>query len=107
MEGINYRSPKESSEEELKQHRFELVIDNKKIGSAELDYFSRPIPLYQLTELYVDYEQKGKGYASQIMDTVEEWLRSRKKPGILADGIFEDDPAKGMYAKRGWKEYQV
>jgi ribosomal protein S18 acetylase RimI-like enzyme len=105
MENIRYSSPKESVEQdELPQHRFELVIDEEVIGAAELDYYSKPIPLYQLTDLYVEYEFKGKGYASKIMDQVETWLRNRKKPGVLTEAILEGDAAQGMYEKRGWKK---
>ncbi len=103
MEHIQYSSPKESIEhDEMPQHRFDLVVDGERIGAAEIDYFSKPLPLYQVTDLYVDFEHKGKGYASQIMDQVEAWLRDRKKPGILVEAILDGDPARGMYERRGW-----
>ena len=103
MEGIRYSSPKESIEQnELPQHRFELIVDGKCIGAAEIDYLSKPLPLYQITNVYVDFEHKGKGYASQIMDQVEAWLRERKKPGVLVEAILEGDSAQGMYERRGW-----
>jgi GNAT superfamily N-acetyltransferase len=103
MENIQYLSPKESMENgDEPQHHFDLIIDGEKIGSAEINYFSKPIPLYQVTDLYVDFEHKGKGYASKIMDEVEKWIRSRRKPGILVDAIMEGDVAQGMYEKRGW-----
>lgn len=105
MESINYLSPEEVLEKgEIPQHHFDLIIDGKKIGSAEIDYFSKPLPLYQVTDLYVDFEYKGKGYASQIMFKVEEWLIERKKPGVLVEAILSGDPAGGMYKKRGWVE---
>ena len=105
MEGIRYSSPKESIEDgEMPQHRFDLVVDGERIGAAEIDYVSKPLPMYQVTDIYVDFEHKGKGYASQIMEQVENWIKVRKKPGILVDAIMEGDPAQGMYAKRGWKE---
>lgn len=103
MEKAQYLSPKEAMEnDERPQHHFDLVVDGVKIGSAEIDYFSKPLPLYQVTDLYVDFAEKGKGYASQIMTQVEEWLTERKKPGVILDAIVEGDPAEGMYAKRGW-----
>ncbi len=102
---IKYVSPKEAMiEDDLTHHRLDLIIDDKKIGSAEINYFSKPLPMYVLSDLYVDYDQKGKGYASKIMERVEKFLVERRKPGFLADAIFDDDPAKGMYAKRGWIE---
>ena len=87
----------------MPQHRFDFVVDGERIGAAEIDYFSKPLPLYQVTDLYVDFEHKGKGYASQIMDQVETWLRERKKPGILVEAILDGDPAQGIYERRGWK----
>jgi len=104
MEGIQYSSPKESVDQDEKpQHRFDLVVGGERIGAAEIDYFSKPLPLYQVTDLYVDFEHKGKGYASQIMDQVETWLRVKKKPGVLVEAILDGDPAKGMYERRGWQ----
>jgi GNAT superfamily N-acetyltransferase len=103
MERIRYRSPKESMEEgDDPQHTFDLIVNGEKIGSAEINYLSKPLPLYQLTDLYVDFEHRGKGYASKLMDQVECWLKERKKPGVLVEAILEGDPALGMYAKRGW-----
>ncbi len=104
MERIHYRSPVESiGADEMPQHRFDLFVDNVCIGAAEINYFSKPLPLYQVTDLYVEFEYKGKGYASQIMDQVEAWLRDRKKPGVLVEAILDGDPAQGMYERRGWQ----
>ena len=103
MESIDYISPEDAIENhEPPQHRFDLIVDGEKIGSAEIDYVSKPLPMYQVTDLYVDFEHKGKGYASKIMDQVENWLKERRKPGILVEAILEGDLAYGMYAKRGW-----
>lgn len=100
---IEYSTPKRSIEkDEIPQHRFDLIVDGKEVGAAEIDYFSRPLPMYQLTSLWVDPDKKGQGYASQILDKVESFLRKKKRPGILADGIMEGDPASGMYGRRGW-----
>ncbi len=100
---INYSTPGESiAEGEVPQHRFDLVIDGEKVGAAELDYFSRPLPLYQVTDLFVDFEHKGEGHASKILEQVEDFLKQKKKPGILVDAIMPGDKAEGMYARRGW-----
>ena len=110
MEGINsenikYLSPKEAEDlGESPQHHFDLFVNEKKVGSAEIDYFSKPLPLYQLTDLYVDFDLKGKGYASKILDKVEKFLIERRKPGLLVDAIIAGDPASTLYSKRGWKE---
>ncbi|HWP61472.1 MAG TPA: GNAT family N-acetyltransferase [Candidatus Paceibacterota bacterium] len=102
---IKYSSPKDAAEAgEAPQHRFDLLIDGEKIGSAEIDYFSKPLPLYQLTDLYVDFEHQGKGHASEIMEQVEAFLRDRKKPGVVADAILDSNAAAGMYDRRGWQK---
>jgi len=102
---IEYVSPENSAEDGiLRNHEFNLIINGKKVGGAEVHYFSAPLPIYQLSELYVDFEEKGKGYASQLLDRVETFLKERKKPGILTDAIFEGDPASGMYERHGWKK---
>jgi GNAT superfamily N-acetyltransferase len=102
---IEYSSPKEAIEQgEEPQHRFDLILDGERIGAAGVNYYSTPIPLYQLTDLYVDYEHSGKGNASRLLDQVEEFLRERRKPGVLVDAIIEDKPTSGMYARRGWQE---
>ncbi len=106
MEKVRYLSPKESLErgDEDPYHRFELVLEGKTVGAAEVEYFSKPLPHYQVGSLYVDDEQMGKGYASQLMAHIEDWLKERKKPGILIDVIDDTNPAKGMYEKRGWQK---
>ena len=102
---IRYSNPIESKElGEMEQHRFDLMIDGEVVGAAEIDYFSKPIPLYQITDVYVDFDRKGRGHASEIMDQVEAFLIKRKKPGVLVDAIWKFDPAANMYAKRGWKK---
>lgn len=102
---VEYSSPLDSLEEGvLPQHRFDLIKNGEKIGGAEIDYFSKPLPLYQLTDLYIDSAHQGQGYAGELLDQVEAFLTKRKKPGVLVDAIMEDDPASGMYARRGWKE---
>ncbi len=102
---INYVSPQEAIEEGAEpQHRFDLTIEGEKIGSAEFEYLSKPLPHYLLSDLYVEFEHKGKGYASKILEKMEEFLKERKKPGILVDAIMVGDPASDMYARRGWKE---
>lgn len=102
---IEYKNPVEAMEDgEAPQHRFEIKIDGKVVGAVEINYFSKPLPLYQLTEMYIEVGEKGKGYASRLMEKVEEFLIKRKKPGVLVDAIMEGDSASGMYKKRGWVE---
>jgi GNAT superfamily N-acetyltransferase len=108
VEKIRYQSPKEAIEQdEFPEHSFDLIVDGRKIGAADLDYFSRPIPMYRLSSLYVGEPRegdiyRGQGYGSTVMARVEAWLLKKKKPGILHDRIDQSSPAKGMYARRGW-----
>jgi len=102
---LKYSSPKENLEiHELPHHQFDLLINGEKVGAAEIDYFSKPLPLYQVSDLYVDFEHKSRGYASAILAQVERFLIDRKKPGVLVDAIIPGDPASGLYKRRGWKE---
>ncbi len=101
---VEYYPPQKALEKaEDPHHHFDFIIDNVKAGSAEVDYLSKPLPCYQLTSLYVEEEFQSKGYASEIMDVFEKFLRDKKKPGFLADAIWPHAPAAGMYQRRGWK----
>lgn len=105
MEEITYISPQENlGRDEEPKHTIEFKIDDEVIGKAEIEYFSKPFPLYQISDLYIEPEHQGEGKASKIMEKVEEMLKERKKPGVLVDAIDEDSPAKGMYQRRGWQE---
>ena len=103
---IHYTNVKENREKDEDEsfHSLDLVIEEKIIGKAEFVYFSKPFPLYQLSELYVDYEYQGKGLGSELMQQFEAFLKKKKKAGVLVDAIIEGNLAQGMYAKRGWQE---
>lgn len=102
---IEYTSPKDARESDIiPQHYFDLESEGRKIGGAEVNYYSKPLPHYQLSELYVDPEFQGIGYGAHLMEQVEAFLLERKKPGVLVDAILPDNNASGMYARRGWKE---
>lgn len=104
-EEILYANPKQNIEKgEDPLHTFDLIVDSTVIGRAEITYYSKPFPLYQITDIYVEYEYKGQGYASKIMDQVESFLKKRKKAGVLVDAIDTDSPASGMYERRGWQK---
>lgn len=98
---IQYISPADQDPEDMPQHKFESTVDGEVVGGAEIDYFSRPLPMYYLAELWVEPEYAGQGNASRIMDKVEAFLKERRKPGVLTEAIL-DGPAQGMYERRGW-----
>lgn len=84
-------------------HTIEVVGDDGEvIAQAEINYFSRPMPYYQLTDLYTDRAHQGKGFASRIMDAFEAKLKTTGKAGFLVDGILPGSDASGMYERRGW-----
>ena len=104
-EKIIYNSPKKNLEKgEDPLHTFDLVLGDDVIGRAQITYYSKPFPLYQVNELYVEHEYSGAGRAGEIIAQVEAFLKKRKRAGVLVDGILEDSPASGMYARRGWLE---
>lgn len=101
---VGYKKPEDSYEEdEMKGHLFEIEVNGEVVAGAEVHYYSKPIPFYQVSTLYTEYEYKSRGMASAIMDKVEAFLIERKKPGILIDAIHTDVPeVEGMYLRRGW-----
>jgi len=104
-EKIIYNSPKENLEKgEDPLHTFDLILNGQIIGRAEITYYSRPFPFYQVNELSVEHEYSGAGRAGEIMEQVESFLKKRRRAGVLVDGIIEGTPASGMYARRGWLE---
>ena len=76
--------------------------DNRLVGNAFLNYYSWPIPLYELASVYVATRYRGRGYGSALMAAVEEFLKRNKRAGILSDAIEPNSPARGMYQRRGW-----
>lgn len=99
---ISQNSKESWQERDQGIHVFEIMENGEVIAGAELSYLSKPVPLYQLSDLWVEYSHHGQGLGSRLMDQVEDFLRKRKKPGVLVEAILEDNPAKGMYQKRGW-----
>lgn len=105
MEKMQYKSPKENLEKgEEPLHTFDLIMDGHIIGRAEITYYSKPFPLYQLSELYIEPEYQGGGRSKKIMQQVESFLKKRGRAGVLVDAIDPDSPASGMYARRGWRK---
>lgn len=103
-EKIEYRNPKKNIEKgEEPLHTFDLILDGEIIGRAEITYYSRPFPLYQINELYVEPKYQNAGRASEIMNQIESFLKTKKRAGVLVDAIYENSPASEMYKKRGWQ----
>lgn len=104
MRSFEYHNPLANIERgEVPRHTFELQNkDGVVIAGAEIDYFSKPIPYYQITDIWVDHDQQGQGIASELMENIESMLKKKKRAGFLVDAIMEGNPAKGFYQRRGW-----
>ena len=102
---IIYRDSKENLElGNLPLHTFEVTQgDGTIIGGAELTYYSRPYPFYLVDGVYVDFEEQGKGHGGRLMDAVENFLRERKRAGVLVEAVFEESNS-GWYQRRGWEK---
>jgi GNAT superfamily N-acetyltransferase len=102
---IRYLSP---AEEKVRydeySHTFSLIIDEEIVSAAHIEYLSKPLPIYQVSQLYTLPNHQGRGYASQLMTQVEIFLKTRKKPGVLVDALHSRSLAQGMYQRRGWIE---
>ena len=75
------------------------------VASLLWEYASQPYPHLVVQQLGVDESEEGKGFASQLLSEFEAMCREKRLPGVVYDGIDEDEHpfAKGMYARRrGW-----
>ncbi len=72
MSELRYFNPAQNIERnEPAIHTIEVHNeDGEIIGGADIEYFSKPIPFYQVTDLWVKYEHHGKGYGSKVMQYV-------------------------------------
>ncbi|MCC2631300.1 MAG: Acetyltransferase domain [Candidatus Paceibacter sp.] len=103
MESFNHISPIDNIEDPY-SHKMELIVDGEKVGEADVEYFSRPFPLYQISSMGVEFEKQGQGFGSKLMGYIEGVLKKKGKAGVLVDAIDPSSPAAGMYARRGWIE---
>jgi GNAT superfamily N-acetyltransferase len=103
MPEIFYHSPRQNIEQNGHAcHTVEIREGKILLGGADIEYFSKPIPFYQISALWTEYEHRGKGYGSKVMEYIERLLKEKRKAGFLVDAIDSDSPAKGFYARRGW-----
>lgn len=99
-----YSKPKNSEEFSGPKHTFEYYDEEHEILSrASLEYFSKPLPFYEVAflETYAAID-RNQGNAGFVMDQVESFLISKKRPGVLRNAIKDSNPTRGMYVKRGW-----
>ena len=104
MSEIRYNNPQENVERgDDAWHTLEIEDEaGVVIARAEINYYSKPIPFYQLTDLYTEPEHQGKGLASSIMAAFEAKLKKSGRAGFLVDAILPEDKSSGMYERRGW-----
>lgn len=105
MPEIQYHNPEANMERgEDAFHTVEMVDEEGEVlGRAEIHYYSKPIPFYQVTDIYTEPEYQGQGVASKVMGWIEHWLQEKRKPGFLVDAIDTKSPASGFYERRGWQ----
>lgn len=103
MESFNHISPIDNSENPY-SHKMELLVDGEKVGEADVEYFSRPFPLYQISLMSVEFEKQGQGFGSKLMGYIESFLKQTGKAGVLIETIDPNSSAARMYARRGWIE---
>lgn len=82
---------------------FTVSRKGRDVGVLHFTSHSGPIPHIYVSNLEVEVEFQGKGIGSQLMKEVEKYIKNKKVPGILIDATYLDDPAHGMYERRGWK----
>jgi GNAT superfamily N-acetyltransferase len=104
MRRIEYKNPRSNIERgELPRHTVDMVNhEGLLMGRAGIEYNSKPVSHYQLTDLHVEPEFRNQGIASEIMQWFEDWLKKKHKIGFLVDGILPDQPAAGFYERRNW-----
>ena len=104
---------KEFGEIERFAHRIAIFKygTREAVGEASIVENNKPVPHLILLNLDVHKaEERGKGFASQIMEEVERMSKEKGKPVILYDVTDrhhkEQNPkAIGMYGKReGWTQ---
>lgn len=83
-------------------HRLELTIEGEKVGYVNFEYRNKPFPFYYISFGVLNLANRAKGWGKEAMLTINAFLDSHGKAGILMDAIPEDSPAHGMYAKYGW-----
>ena len=108
QERITTRQEKERLPVEEEMHDNELILkindpqhpDNW-WSKAELEFVGGTVPCMILHSLDTDLGERGKGYASRIMERIEDLAEEQSLPCVTSDGIHYQDPASGMYGRRG------
>ncbi len=103
MSELRYFTPKQNIErDEYPMHVIEIREGDELVAGADIEYFSTPVPFYQISDLWVKHEYHGRRYGSRLMKYIEDMLIAKRKAGFLVDAIDPTSPARGFYARRGW-----
>lgn len=102
---VKYTNAKDSDQVDLfKYHKFEIKDGERLLSSAEVKFLSKPLPHYLVADLYTEPGFQNMGLASKVLDSIEQFLRERDKPGVLIDLVMSDIPeVRLMYERRGWE----
>src|SRR3989344_9650463 len=103
MNELLHRHPHEDPKTPSR-HFIDLIVDGRMAGRAQLSYFSRPFPLYQIQALDIFSGHEGRGFWGKGMHFLEDMLKKNGNAGTLLDSIEPESPASGMFARRGWVE---
>jgi predicted GNAT family acetyltransferase len=104
MPSFEHKKPPETYQESGEHvHRLELTENGEKVGYAEFDYRNDPFPFYYISLIFVDREQRQKGFGSEILRKLNKFLDEKGRAGFLINAISYKNPARNMYAEHGWE----
>lgn len=57
-----------------------------------------------LNDLFINPKVRRKGYATKLMDVIENFSRDSEAKGLVLSTGMENESAHRLYEKRGWKK---
>lgn len=57
-----------------------------------------------LNDLFINPNVRKKGYATKLMDVIEKFSRDSDAKGLVLSTAMENESARRLYEKRGWKK---
>ena len=102
ISSITYEKASELSEDN--RHVFKIFNNKGEVAcKAKLEYISIPCRMFILKWLGLEPDvETGDGYGTKMIQQINDFLSSKKIPGVL----FSLNSALGFYEKNGWKRYR-
>lgn len=97
----------ESGYRSVESGSFTFKHKGGEVGAVYFTRLSGPTSYVHVTGLEVDEAFQGKGIGSSLMQKIERYIKKKHLPGIIVDSIDRDNPARGMYERRGWKQLNL